>query len=318
MKKKRWFKLTVGLLSILLIADIIAGFYFYDLAIKREQKDFLVGNQDLEVSADAMDVFLEGGWREWYRDQTFETWEIQSFDGLTLEGKYLQAEEMTNRTVIFAHGYLGRSRDMALYGEHYYEELGYNTLKPDLRGHGNSEGDYIGFGWHDRLDIVDWVQKVIEQQGEDAEIVLHGLSMGAATVLMASGEELPDNVKAVVADSPYTSSYDLFKYQMERMYNLPSFPILPTTNMVTNLQAGYTLSEASALDQVKQTNLPVLYLHGDNDMFVPTYMAEELYENTSGEKEIHIFKDAGHGEAYALYPSRYMDTLGSFLMQHME
>src|SRR5690606_382844 len=121
------------------------------------------------------------------------------------------------------------------YGQYYYEDLGFNIFYADSRGHGNSEGDYIGFGWHDRLDYVDWIQKIIEEKGKDTEIVLHGLSMGAATVLMTSGEALPENVKAVIADSPYTSVQDLFAYQMKRMYHLPSFPVLHTTSLVTKL-----------------------------------------------------------------------------------
>src|SRR5699024_9835757 len=118
------------------------------------------------------------------------------------------------------------------------------------------EGDYIGFGWDDRLDYVDWVNLAVEKLGNDTEIVLHGVSMGAATVLMASGEELPDNVKAIVADSPYTSVYDMFAYQMKRMYHLPAIPFLPSTSVVTKFRAGYSLIEASALEQVKEAEVP--------------------------------------------------------------
>ncbi|PKR79345.1 alpha/beta hydrolase [Halalkalibacillus sediminis] len=301
-----------------MVINIVASFYFYDLAIKREKKDFLVGNDDLTVSSEAMDVFIEGSWRDWESKQRFAEWSIHSFDGLKLFGNYLEAEEPTNKTVIFAHGYLGKSRDMALYGQHYYEDLGYNIFSPDLRGHGKSEGDYIGFGWHDRLDYVKWIDRVIEEQGPDTEIILHGLSMGAATVLMTSGEDLPDNVKAVIADSPYTSSYDLFDHQMERMYNLPSFPVLPTTNLVTNMQAGYSLTEASALEQVKKAEVPILYLHGDSDSFVPTDMTNQLYSNTKSEADMTIFENAGHGEAFAIYPDKYESVLSDFLTKYMD
>src|SRR5690625_4464573 len=160
-----------------------------------------------------MDVFLEGDWKDWTANQDFETIEMTSFDGLTLKGYYLKAEKRTNRTVIFSHDYLGHTYDMSLYGEYYYEMLGFNMFTPDLRGHGKSGGDYIGFGWHDRLDLIDWVNLIIDRQGPESEIVLHGLSMGAATVLMASGEELPEQVKTIIADSPYSSVYDLFSYQ---------------------------------------------------------------------------------------------------------
>src|SRR5699024_9481523 len=123
-----------------------------------------------------------------------------------------------------------------------------NLFTPDLRGHGESGGDYYGFGWHDRLDITDWLDQLVAEY-PDAEIVLHGLSMGAATVLMASGEDLPDNVRLIIADSPYTSVYDLFAYQLDRMFHLPDQLVLPSMSVLTNMRAGYSLKEASALDQ---------------------------------------------------------------------
>lgn len=317
-RKKRWLKIVGGLLIVLLIIEIGVGFFFYKLAIERNSKDFLTGNADLEVSAEAMDVFTQGDWRTWADEKDFELWEMESFDGNELQGYYLEAEEPTDKTVVFAHGYLGRARDMALFGEYYYEELDYNMFTADSRGHGLSEGDYIGFGWHDRLDYVDWIDRIIEELGEDTEIILHGVSMGAATVLMTAGEELPDNVKLVVADSPYSSVYDLFDYQLERMFHLPSFPILPTTGVVTEFMADYGLKEASAVEQVKKAEIPILYIHGDNDTFVPTEMTEELYENTKSEAELLIVPGASHGESIVLEREKYIDTLNQFLDKHLE
>jgi uncharacterized protein len=317
-RKKRWIKIGVGLLTILLIVDIIASFYFYNLAIERNVKDFLSGNKDLEVSAKAMDVFLEGDWRKWVKEQPFEEWELESFDGLKLKGYFLEAKEPTNKTVVLAHGYLGRGRDMALYGQYYYEELGYNVFTADMRGHGKSEGDYIGFGWHDRLDYLDWIDMLISKQGPNTEIVLHGVSMGGATVLMASGEALPSNVKVIIADSAYTSVYDLFDYQLSRMFHLPSFPVLPTTSLVTDIRAGYSLKEASALKQVKKATVPILYIHGNDDVFVPTAMTKELYENTSSETDIKLFDGSSHGEAFVIHKEEYIKTLKSFLAKHID
>src|SRR5690625_2554881 len=118
--RKRWIVGGLIILTLLATASIVTSNFFYNLAIKREVKTFLNDNEDLVVSAEAMDVFLAGSWRDWFQQQDFETWEIQSFDDLTLRGYYLEAPEPTDKTVIFAHGYLGKARDMALYGEHYY------------------------------------------------------------------------------------------------------------------------------------------------------------------------------------------------------
>src|SRR5690625_6768368 len=105
---------------------------------------------------------------------------------------------------------------MGLYAEYYYETLGYNVFFADMRGHGESEGDYIGFGWHERLDVIDWTDLLIEKLGPDTEIVMHGVSMGAASVLMASGEHMPEQVKAIVAESPYTKEYDIYADQRSK------------------------------------------------------------------------------------------------------
>lgn len=317
-RKKRWIGIIITLLSILLIINIVIGFYFYNLAIERNVKDFLVGNQDLEVSAQSMDVFMDGGWRDWHDQQNFEQLQIQSRDELTLNGYFLEAEEPTNKLVVLAHGYLGSARDMSLFGQYYYEELGYHMFSPDLRGHGESEGDYIGFGWHDRLDYLDWLDLLIKKLGPDTEIVLHGVSMGAATVLMASGEELPEQVKAIVADSPYTDVYNLFSYQLERMFHLPDIPVLPTTSMITNLRAGYTLKEASALDQVRKAEVPILYIHGAGDTFVPTAMTKELYNNTKSDAEMLIVDGASHGESIVLEREAYTERLKAFLEKNMD
>ncbi|WP_087973411.1 alpha/beta hydrolase [Oceanobacillus rekensis] len=317
MKNKVWKKIVMGLIAVLLIIDIIAGFFFYNLAIERNVKDFLTGNADLEVSAETMDVLLAGDWRDWSHQQDFKMMEMESHDGLDLKGYFLEAEEPTNKTVVFAHGYLGRASDMSLFGQYYYEELGYNMFTADLRGHGESEGDYIGFGWHDRLDYMGWVNKLLEELGPDTEIVMHGVSMGAATVLMASGEELPPNVKAIVADSPYTGVQELFSYQLDRIFHLPEFPIIPTTSLVTNIRAGYTLQEASALEQVSKAEIPILYIHGEGDTFVPTSMAEELYQNTKSDAELVLFDGANHGESFVKNTDKYIKHLTAFLNKYI-
>lgn len=316
--KKKSVLLTIAIIVIgCILIDIIASFYFYHLAIERGPKDFLQGNQDLEVSAETLEEFLDGDWITWTKQQPFEKVAMTAFDGITLYGYYLPAKKSTNKTVVFAHGYLGHAMDMGLFGEYYYEQLGYNIFMPDLRGHGQSEGDYIGFGWHDRLDIIDWLQLLIEKNGADTELVMHGLSMGAATVIMASGEKLPEQVKAIIADSPYTSVYDLFAYQMKRMYHLPDKPILPTTSVVTKYKADYSLREASALQQVEQATVPILYIHGERDTFVPTYMTEQLYERTKSESELVLFRDANHGEAIVLHRGDYLREITTFLEKNM-
>jgi uncharacterized protein len=159
---------------------------------------------------------------------------------------------------------------------------------------------------------------MIEKLGPDTEIILHGLSMGAGTVLMAAGEELPENVKLVIADSPYTSVHDLFSYQIKRMFKLPPFPFIHTTSVVTNAKAGYSFTEASALEQVKKAEVPILYITGNGDTFVPTEMAHELYENTRSKKEIVTFDGANHGESFVMDEEKYIRVLNDFLEENLD
>lgn len=318
MKKKSIIKWTISIVIITLTLNSLIGVFFYNLVIKRGPKDFLENNEDLEVEPEILGEFLNGDWVTWTNNQTFETLKMDSYDDLELQGYYLPAKEESNKIVVFAHGYLGGAKDMGFYGEYYHEELGFNVFTPDFRGHGESEGDYYGFGWHDRLDIIDWLELLIEKEGEDVEIVLHGLSMGASAILMASGEKLPNQVKLLVADSPYTSVYDMFAYQMKRMYKLPDKPILPTLNLVTKLRADYLLTEASTIEQVKKATKPILYIHGTEDNFVPTHMALKLSDETASDYEVLTIDNARHGESYIVEKEIYQTKLNENIEKYLK
>ena len=149
------------------------------------------------------------------------------------------------------------------------------------------------------------------------QIALHGLSMGAATVMMVSGETLPSQVKAIIEDCGYTSASDQLAYQLKRMYNLPVFPLLPATSVVTQIKAGYSLYEASALKQIEKNTRPILFIHGDEDRFVPTGMVWELYEACTSEKELYLVKGAGHGHAYGTDRDTYIQKVGDFLARFL-
>lgn len=308
---KKW----IAIITILILAILTAAsFYFYKVAVYRSDKDFLDDNPDLDVSTD--NSLLEQA-LSWMSKSNFETVSITSMDGLKLKGYYLEANEPTNQTVIIAHGYAGKAKNMAAYAKYYHETLNYNVLMPDARGHGASEGDYIGFGWPERKDYLQWIDYIIDRNGEDSNIALHGVSMGASTVLMTSGEELTNQVKAIIADCGYTSAKDVLSYQLKRMYHLPSFPIIQTTSLLTKIRAGYSFGEASAIEQVKKTNLPILYIHGEADTFVPVEMVHELYEATPSEKDLYSVPKAEHGNAYDINPALYEEKVSSFLTNYM-
>lgn len=307
-------KIISGLAILIVLVLIVASFYFYNVAVQRSTKDFMDDNPDLAVTTDTT---LSDEGKAWMNNISFEEIELTSNDGLNLVGYYLPADEESDKTVIIAHGYSSNAKQMYSYAKYYHEELGYNILMPDARGHGQSEGDYIGFGWPERKDYVQWIDYLIDRNGSNSQIVLHGISMGSATVMMTSGEDLPEQVKAVVADCGYTSAKDVLTYQLKRMYNLPSFPIIQSTSLLTKIRAGYSFEEASALEQVKKTDLPILFIHGENDTFVPVEMVYELYEAANGEKELYLVPNAEHGNAYDANPTLYEEKVSDFLTKYI-
>ncbi|MFC0558237.1 alpha/beta hydrolase [Halalkalibacter alkalisediminis] len=135
---------------------------------------------------------------------------------------------------------------------------------------------------------------------------------------MTSGESLPDQVKAVVADCGYTSCEEVLKYQLKRMYHLPSFPLLQSTSLLTKVKAGFSFKEASAIEQVKKAEVPILYIHGKEDLFVPTDMVYELYEKTNSEKELLLVPEATHGEAYVVNKEVYESKIQEFFSKYVK
>ncbi|MBH9966904.1 alpha/beta hydrolase [Rossellomorea oryzaecorticis] len=298
-----------------------AASYFYNLAINRSDEAIkLYGTEEAVKAVSALEEEQERlqELTSWTESQDFEEVEIESDDGLTLSAVYLKNDAPIGKTVILAHGYKGNNEQLPEVTRYYYDK-GYDILKPDARGHGKSEGDYIGMGWDDRNDMRKWIDYLIEEKNEKA-IFLHGFSMGASTVLMTSGEDLPNQVKGIIADSGYTSVEEEMAHQLKHLYNLPSFPLIDITSKVTESKAGYSFDEASALDQVKKKkdDLPLFIIHGDKDELVPSEMAQRLYENAPGMKELWIIPGVGHTQGFLDEGEEYKRRLNGFIEEAMK
>ena len=237
--------------------------------------------------------------------------EIQSDDGLTLKAEILKNQKDTHSWVIIVHGYGWEHTRMYDYIS-MYAERGYQILMPDLRGCGESEGDYVGMGWLDRKDMLKWIDFICDHDS-DAQIVLHGTSMGGATVMMTAGEILPDNVRAVVDDCGYTSVWDIFSDELSYLYHLPDFPFLYTTDIISKIRVGYGFKEASALEQIKKTEVPVLFIHGTADSFVHTEMVYALYDACPTEKDLYLTEGAGHCDSLYIDSNTYAEKVFHFL-----
>lgn len=256
--------------------------------------------------------------RTWLKKQNIERVTIDTFDKLRLTGIWLPSSEPSNKLVIGLHGYRSRGENDFAALSHFYHNAGFNVLIVDHRAHGRSEGKYIGFGILDRRDCRQWMKLGIEKLGEDCQIYLHGISMGAATALMTAGavlegEELPRQVKGVIADCAFTSAWDVFSHVLKKTYHQPPFPILYLASSYCKQLAGYRFDEVNNLEEVKKIKVPVLFIHGAEDDFVPTRMSRRMYAERQGEKEILIIPKAGHGESYYAATETYEKAVEDFI-----
>lgn len=241
-------------------------------------------------------------------------WEMKSSDGLRLVAEYYHGEEKSHRYAIIIHGYTNGRKAMRKYAS-VIHSWGFHVLLPDNRAHGDSEGKWIGMGHLDARDILGWVQRII-QKDPDAELFLMGQSMGGATVMMASALELPKNVKFLVEDCGYTSVWDEFKVQIKRMH-LPVFPFLYVASFWCKVLVGYSFQEASSVDALRQNKLPILFIHGERDAFVPYAMLDLNVAATSAPKDVLRVPDAGHSLAPAYGRAAYFEKIKVFVERYM-
>lgn len=233
---------------------------------------------------------------------------------------YVRAPHARGRVAVLVHGYTDNCMSM-IHIASVYGRLGYHLLLPDLHGHGRSEGKAIQMGWKDRLDVLHWTQ-VAQQMFADPEaktqMVLHGVSMGAATVMSLSGEKLPAYIKCLVEDCGYTSVWDEFSNELAQSFHLPAFPLMYTTSLLCQWRYGWRFGEASPLRQVAKCRLPMLFIHGDKDTYVPFAMLQPLYEAKPQPKEMWVVPGAVHATSFRDQPEAYTERVNRFVNQYID
>ncbi len=251
-------------------------------------------------------------------DYTNEEWQLESSDGLLLKATHFMPDEDSNHWVIVAHGY-GCTQQNSWYIAENYLMMGYHVLTPDLRASGESEGKFLTMGYKESEDIAAWA-RLVAQRHPEAKIVLHGVSMGAATVMLtATRDDLPPQAVACIEDCGYTSAFDLLVHQITESFKLPAFPVMNLLDWRCQKVAGFSLQDAVPLRAVQQSKLPILFIHGSKDTLVPLDMAEQLYENAvAPDKKLLIIDGAVHAVASQKDQEKYFRTVYEFVRPYMD
>ncbi len=290
--------------------NCLIGNYFFNIALNPKiSKKYILRSVTQDDKEEEKKNKVEG--EKWISEFAKQL-NIISDDNLILNAyEVINPIIKSNIWVILVHGYMGCAYEMVQYAKEFIN-MGYNTLLVDLRAHGKSEGNYIGMGWKDRKDLLIWINKLCTQNKE-CKIILYGVSMGAATVMMTSGENIPKNVKLCIEDCGYSSVEKEFKLILKNIKPCISSFLINLSSITSKIRAGYTFKEASTINQIKKSTIPILFIHGDQDRFVPFEMLDELYNAANFPKDKLIIKNAGHVESSKVNPELYWKKICSFI-----
>lgn len=300
--------IVAAVFIVVILLCLGAGLFVY-ACVRRKQEDTDEVGGSWEKYRDRVDAG-----KQWLRSHTAEKVDIQSLDGLRLR-TLVVPHKNPKGTIIAMHGYRSRSDiDFSPQCEFLWN-LGYNLLVVMQRSHDESEGKYITFGVKERFDCKSWVEYAVSRFG-DCPIFLSGISMGCATVTMATEIGLPENVKGVIADCGYTSPWDIAKHVLNKNLHLPGFPVMYIANLFARIFAKFSFKEASSVEAMEKCSLPVLFIHGSDDTFVPTEMSKANYSVcASKDKKLVIIQGAAHAQSYMVDTEKYEKEVRDFIQR---
>lgn len=311
---------TLAAVMLVLVAIVTGGsIYMLDFSLSPDEnrRDVAKAYETLYERMPDMRPWVDSLQREKLLRDTF----ITMPDGRRARAIYLACDSARGRTAIVVHGYKDTAIKFLYLGRMYHRDLGFNILMPDLSAHGQSDGDAIQMGWKDRTDVMQWMnvaKKLFDNKQDSTQMLVHGVSMGAATTMCVSGEYLPAYVKCFVEDCGYTSVWDEFEGQLEEQFGLPAFPFMWTTSALCKVRYGWSFGEASPLNQVKKCHRPMFFIHGSSDTFVPTRMVYPLYKAKPEPKELWIVKGAEHARSYTEHTAEYTARVKAFAERYMK
>ena len=304
------------LLILLAAAVLIASFVCFRIAFFVKPEDKIPAEEYPIPEGRIYEPFREQmvAWIKEVRSLPHEDMTITSFDGLKLRGKYYEFAPGTPVEIMF-HGYRGNAERDMCGGVQRCFALGRSALIVDQRGCGNSEGNVISFGINEVRDCLAWLDHAIRRFGPGVKIILTGISMGASTVMMAAGENLPENVIGILADCGFTSAEDIMKVVIRDKMHLPPNLSYPFVKLGAKLFGHFDLDSRSAIDAMADAKVPVIFYHGEADDFVPCYMSRRNFEACTSRKRLVTIPRAGHGLCYLVDPERYLKELDNFFRQ---
>ncbi len=236
--------------------------------------------------------------------------------GEAIYSNIITRPEKSHKWTIVAHGYTSCPRAMANYGYGFYKS-GCNVLFPFMRGHNKSDDLYCTMGYRDKELIIGWINYITESDPE-AELIVFGAAMGSATFMVPTGDDLHGTVKCCVADCGYTSCWEEYKTQMNQMLHIPAFPFLYAANTVSKLRGNFDFKKCSPEKAVAKSKIPTLFIHGEEDTFVPFGMMDKVYSACSAEKDKLAVPGAMHNESEEMHPEMYWNKVNSFISKYVK
>ncbi len=304
--------IAIIIFSVVIFLLIAATAISMDIAIVRHKRPVNVrGKMGEESNVDT--VFkqdIDEG-KRWISAVPFTDEWITAYDGTRLYGRFYKNGD-SKITILMMHGFRSNPIHDFSCAFKFYFDKGFNLMVPDQRAHGKSDGRFITYGVKERKDAKSWMEH-INTIIEDGEIYATGVSMGASTVLMAAELDLPDNVKGIIADCGFTSPAEIIKKVMKQDMKVPLFPLYYTTRAMARVVAGFDFEECNAAVAVKDCKIPILFLHGKKDGFVPFEMGETIYNSAGGKKQAVWVDDADHGCSFLVDHDACANALAGFL-----
>ncbi|WP_369823597.1 alpha/beta hydrolase [Lactobacillus sp. HT06-2] len=315
LKHKKLLISLVTIITVLIVAFVGAGFYFFNVACVPSHKSFISANTKVVKKSDPL-----AKEKKWYFAQPKKHWYLKSASqNYRLDANYLP-DKKSKKTVIILHGYMKNKDEMSAYAS-LFHQLGYNVLLPDARAHGQSQGKYIGYGWIEKADVKKWAKQVVKKNGPHSKIVIFGVSMGGATTMMTSGEKLPKQVKAFVEDCGYSNVKAEIEHEANSLYHMPAFPRFPLVEILSGInrvKVGYFLGDGSSVKQLAKNKRPMLFIHGAKDTFVPTKMVYANYHASRGPKQLWVVPGAKHAKSFETHPKLYQQHVATFLHKYVK